>query len=287
VAPPSFEGPLTEALGAAGLQVLFHPRPEPEEGVDPFHLEALARRLVGQVEGLLLVVPEHRAPNTVVPGPVVGGLPVGLVFAREPRALDSWVAAVAARGQQSEGARAVLAAWEDHYLGLGRRFARQLRAARGRQVTTWFADRLNRLALLERLTAGPVLATYFGHGHMEGLGGYHGVYREHFEASPSWQPCGLFAAWACDTLKHPRHGVPFGRFLVESGRAAAFLGSTRAVKTPDNAALVALAGERFEEVRPSTLGQWACAIEAALEPGSPAQRAWRTYRILGNPRQPV
>ena len=70
VAPPSFEGPLTEALSAMGLQALFHPRPEPEAGADPFHLEALARRLVGQVEGLLLVVPEHRAPDTVVPGPV-------------------------------------------------------------------------------------------------------------------------------------------------------------------------------------------------------------------------
>jgi hypothetical protein len=210
---------------------------------------------------------------------------VGLVFAREPRALGAWLAAV--YGQRSEGTRAVLASWEEHSLRLGRRFARHLRVARGRQVTTWFADRLNRPAMLERLSAGPVLATYFGHGHMDGLGGYHGVYREHFEASPSWRPCGLFAAWACDTLKHPRHGVPFGRFLVESGRAAAFLGSTRAVKTPDNAALVALAGERFEQVRPSTLGQWACAIEAALEPGSPAHRAWRTYRILGNPRQPV
>jgi hypothetical protein len=250
-------------------------------------LEVLARRLAGQVEGLVLVVPEHRAPNTVVPGPVVGGLPVGLVFAREPRALEAWLAAVVARGQRSEGTRAVLAAWEDHYLRLGQRFTRHLREARGAQATTWFADRLNRPAMLERLMAGPVLATYFGHGHMDGLGGYHGVYREHFEGYPSWQPCGLFAAWACDTLKHSRRGVPFGRFLVESGRAAAFLGSTRAVKTPDNAALVKLAGERFAQVRPCTLGQWACAIEAALEPGSPAQRAWRTYRILGNPRQPV
>ena len=181
----------------------------------------------------------------------------------------------------------MLAAWDDHYLRLGRCFAGHLRALRGRSARCWLADRLNRPALMERLAAGPGVASYFGHGHPDGLGGYHGVYREHVEAQAWHRPCGLFAAWACDTLKHGRDGPPFGRFLVESGRAVSFLGSTRAVRTVDNAALVALAGRVLEHERPRTLGQWACAIDAALAPGSPAQCAWRTYRILGNPWQPV
>jgi hypothetical protein len=286
VAPPSFRRPLVEALGAVGIRVAFHRRPEPGGGADPFLLEALARRLAGHAEGLLLIAPPRRAPRTVVPGPVVGGLPVGLLFAREPRALARWMEGLRAHhGRHPEGTRAVLAAWEDHYLRLGRRFARHLRAARDGRATTWFADRLNRPALLERLAEGPMLAAYFGHGHTDGLGGYHGLYREHIEAHDSWRTNGLFVAWACDTLAQGRGGGSFGRFLVESGRAAGFLGSTDAVRTVDNAALSELAGELLERWRPAHLGHWVCDLDETLGPGSPARRAWRSYRILGHPLQ--
>ncbi|OJH41925.1 hypothetical protein [Cystobacter ferrugineus] len=287
VAPSSFRRPLVEALGAAGLRAVFHRRPEPDGGADPYRLESLVRRWPGRAEGLLLVAPGNRSPRAVVPGLVVGGVPVGLLFAREPRALSPWLEAVVRRGRAKEGTRAVLAAWEDHYLRLGQRFARCLRAAHAGRATTWFADRLNRQAMLERLAGGPVLATYFGHGHSEGLGGYHGVYREHVEAHRSWLPCGVFAAWACNTLVRGRAGGSFGRFLVGSGRAVGFLGATAAVLTPDNAALAELAGECLERMWPTSLGRWVCAIDATLEPGSPAWRAWRTYRFLGNPLQPL
>lgn len=283
LAPPSFQRPLVEALGAAGLRAVFHRRPEPGGGADPFHLEALARRLTGHVEGLLLVVPPHRSPRTVVSGPMAGGLPVGLLFAREPGALSPWLEAVVRRSRRANGRHAVLAAWEEHYLRLGRDFARNLRTASANRTTTWFADRLNRPAMLERLAQGPALAAYFGHGHPDGLGGYHGVYREHVEALGPWRPCGVFAAWACDTLMQTRGGASFGRFLVGSGRAVGFLGSTAAVRTTDNAALARLAGACFERTRPESLGQWLCAIDAALTPGSPAWRAWRSYRLLGAP----
>ncbi|KFA87974.1 hypothetical protein [Archangium violaceum] len=286
-APSSFRRPLVEALGAAGLPAVFHRRPEPGDGGDPFHLEALARRLAGHAGGVLLVAPPHRSPRTVVPGPVVGGLPVGVLFAREPGALSPWLEAVVQWGRRACGPQAVLAAWEEHYLRLGRGFARHLRAVCPGRTITWFADRLNRPAMLERLAGGPALAAYFGHGHSDGLGGYHGVYREHVEAQGAWRPCGVFAAWACDTLVQARGGGSFGRFLVGSGRAVGFLGSTAAVRTPDNAALVELAGTCFERMRPANLGRWVCAIDAALVPGSPAWRAWRTYRLLGAPSQPL
>ncbi|QRN97905.1 hypothetical protein JRI60_02135 [Archangium violaceum] len=287
VAPPSFRRPLIEALGAVGIRSVFHRRPEPGGGADPYHLEMLARRWAGRVEGLLLIAPGNRSPRAVVPGLVVGGVPVGLLFAGEPRALSPWLEAVARRRRTTEGTRAVLAAWEEPYLHLGRRFARCLRAARPGRATTWFADRLNRQAMLERLAGGPALATYFGHGHSEGLGGYHGVYREHVEAHRCWWPCGVFAAWACNTLARGRAGGSFGGFLVGSGRAVGFLGSTAAVLTPDNAALSKLAGECLERMGPTSLGRWVCAIDAALEPESPAWRAWSTYRFLGNPLQPL
>lgn len=282
VAPPSFQRPLLEALEAAGIQAARFRRPEPRGGADPYQLGALARRLEGRAEALLLVAPARRSPRTVAPGPVVEGLPVGLLFAREPAELSSWLAAVrCARSPQAP--RAVLAAWDEHYLRLGRRFARHLRTAHARSAVTWFADRLNRLALLERLARGPTLAAYFGHGLTDGLGGYHGVYREHFEAQERWRPCGVFVTWACDTLKQERAGGSFGRFLVESGRAAGFLGATAAVRTLDNAALAERAGELLGHRKPMSLGCWARAIDEALEAGSPAWRAWRTYRILGSP----
>lgn len=285
VCPPGYRSVLRAHYSRTGVAISFRDRPEPARAAprDPFGLAEWVAKLRNKNDASLLVVaPRRRSPGRSLPGPAVAGVPAGVVFSNSPSDLDPWLSTVSSLCSASEAPRGgVLAEWDDDYLAPATRLWRSLRVGPF-PVHRWFANRLNRADLLERLRRGPRLVCYFGHGFPQGLAGYHGLDAHHFDALDRCHPVGTLCAWACDTV-NDRTGPSFGRQLVSSGRVGSFLGSLAAVKTPDNRALVAHAGTVFSQSRPTCLAEWVGLIDRTLESQSPARRAWQTYRVLGDP----
>jgi hypothetical protein len=271
VGPGAFQPALGAALARLGVEIAAWAR-------GPAPLERLVART--EVDAVLLIAPARRSLAALVPAPLVGGVPVGVVLADSPTAAAPWLAALA----RPRGAPvwAVLAEWEERYLARARRYAARLAAAAPRRrVRRWLADRLNGEALLERLAQAPRWITYFGHASGEGLGGYCGVRAADLLARPAGAD--VFWCWACRTLA-PARGGAFGARLVRAGRVAAFVGAVDEVKSEANAALAAVAAEVMTPA-PATVGELMRRLDRALAArADPAlARAWRGYRLLGNP----
>jgi hypothetical protein len=176
------------------------------------------------------------------------------------------------------------------YIERGRLVASWLRSANGPHVKTWFSDVMSRYDICERLAEGPRLAVYVGHGRARGFSGYMGLRWHHLIQVPAKAPCGTVIAFSCDTLKR-EHGIfPFGCQWVTGGRAISFFGSVDAVTVKANAQLAHVIGSVFESRTAETVGQVMQKTAEKLN-GNPknseAYRAFRTYRLIGNPLQPL
>jgi hypothetical protein len=175
------------------------------------------------------------------------------------------------------------------YLSFGRRIARWFRAANDGLAETWFSGTVYRDELCRMLARGPRLVMYVGHGNARGLSGYLGLRWPHLAEVPLGAPCGTVICFACDTLKHRRGAVPFGCQWVASGRATAYFGAVEAVSVKGNAKLVCEVGTSFGAGHAKTLAELVVALDrrTASDPSlGEARRAFRSYRIIGNPLQP-
>lgn len=289
MAPASWRSFLERALPEAGIRAVVRDRLRPGKGGDPYRLAATAREVGDQAAGILLIAPPSRSPANLVPGAVVGGLPVGLLPVATPGAMRLWLEAcrsIAARGKRRRS-WAILAEWEDHYLRLARRFARQLQGLPSRHILHWPANRLNRADLLDGLRCGPVTLSYFGHGQPEGLVGYHGFWREHLHALAGSPAMGTWLSFSCGTLAMPVHGLPWGVELVRLGRAGAYLGSIDSVSTTENSRLARLLAETVGCRRPRTIGHCLQLVDQSIQQNSSCSTlaCWSTYRLIGNPLQ--
>ena len=295
LAPPEYQPLLVDGLAAAGLRVQFHRRPsarptgeKPEFRDDPYGLALLAKKLHGEADGVLLVTPRNRSPQRTAPAPVVGGLPVGLLLSSRPDDLYPWLNAV--RNQElGSPTWAVLSMWRDSYLSLGRRFTRWLRGTNPDSVEPWLADAISRYELCERLATGPRLALYVGHGRARGLSGYLGLRWHHLVEVREFAPCGTVICFACDTLKGERGILPFGCQWVAAGRAVAYFGSVDAVSIKANTRLAYEAGLVFADGRADRLAELLTILDDRMktQPSlNDALKAFRTYRVIGNPLQP-
>jgi hypothetical protein len=264
------------------------PGPNPR---DPYGLAQIIER-GGPADGLLLVAPRRRSPARLTPAPVIGGVPVGLVQADRDDELDRWLAALARQGEGLRG-WAAMAMGQDFYLDLAASLLDRMReglAGSALQAEDLRADRLGRAELCERLASGPRLAAYLGHGRESGWSGYQALRWRHVEAAPFSAPAGLIVGFTCDTLKYARSTAPFGCRWVREGRAAAYLGSTEAVRTDAGARLVDLFGALIAGGAATSVGRLLRALDRRLgeDPAlADARAAFATFRLMGYPLLPL
>ena len=192
IAPDTYKRMLSEELGALKMGIQFHRRSSPQLNGkkpkltnDPYGIGPLAKKLAGKVDGILVIAPLNRSPHRTIPGPLVNGLPVGIVFSDQPEDLQPWVDSL---HNQKKGSPvwAVLSKWNDYFLTRSQRVAKWLRGSNPSAVETWFADDVTRDELCERLATGPRLTWYMGHSRSRGLSAYHGV------RWPTWRKCPRF-----------------------------------------------------------------------------------------------
>ena len=297
VAPPSYEELLTSTLEGLGYSVRFFIRKLRVSGSrsgsirwDPYDLRQVVDQTRRQASGIVLVAPKGRSPRRVSPSPLLGGLPVGLLFSNQPRDLMEWSQAHC-KEQNGLPAWVVLSMNRQSYLSRSREFAEYLRARNRAAVKTWFGDCTTRHDLCERLALGPRMVVYIGHGRARGLSGYLGLRWHHLAEYPARAPVGTVLCFACDTLKHERGQPSFGCRWVMSGRALTYLGSVDAVSVKANTNFARAIGKVFKLERPDSVGALLRRarhhIEADPTTYEDAIKAFRTYRIIGNPLQPL
>lgn len=288
VAPTSMHGVLEEGLEAAGFQALLVPRPRAApRSPDPYRIGEVAGGCRGRSHGVLLVAPRSGSPEAAVPGPVVEGRAVGLLFADRDRELLPWLACLP-RKRPKVPEWVMLAMWKAYYMRIARRFKGRLRERNPEGTASWLADTVTREDLCRRLGAGPDLAIYFGHGRARGFSGYRGLRWHHVAEAPSERACGTVIGFACDTLDRVRGVFPFGCAWVQGGRASAYVGSVGAVGVIPNTALAFLTLEHLARHSVCTLDGLLRAVDeeiAARPKLHSAGRAFETYRVIGNPLQ--
>lgn len=279
VAPARYRLPLEDGLAAVGLRVLFLP--------DRDSLGRAAAMASEEADALVVVVPRNKSLRMAAPGPVIKGLPVGLLPSDSPRDLQPWLDGLL-RQESGSGEWAVMAMARKSYLAGGRRFVRWLRGADPDRVRPWFADTVSQEEVCERLATGPRLAVYVGHGRGRGFSGYRGLRWRHLARVKTYSPCGTIFSLACDTLKRTHNSQPFGSQWVMSGRAAAYFGPAEAVTISGITRLGHLAGALFERDKLVTLSDLIKGLETRTSEDpdlTDARRAFEMCRLVGNPLQ--
>jgi hypothetical protein len=291
VVAPAWGAAVAGALDGPGVRAAYRERPAADGGADPYGIGALLAEAGARPDAVLLVAPRTRALARLLPGPVVQGVPVGIVQADGAAELGPWLAAVAP-APDPEPAWAVLAMAKDAYLGLARRFRDRLRAGADDRVRVpdWMADRYTAAEAAAALAGGPRLAVYLGHGRPNGWSGYQGFRWTHVAAAPPVRACGTVIGFSCRNLKHVRGALPFGTRWVTEGRAAAFLGAVSDVGTEAGFTLADELARELAEGGHESIGQVLAALDRrlAVDPSlAPAHRELRRFRLIGNPLQPL
>ncbi len=246
-------------------------------GVDPHRLR---ERLQGiPADAFVLVGGARWGARRLVPAPVVDGRPVAIAQPGE------WGPGSRAPGAPDPDAPWLVTAMaKDAFLEPTEGWAPRL-AAGGRKVSDLRADRARRSDLMEALRKGPAVVLYAGHGRSRGWGGYQTVRWHHLEAgvAGTGPSVGVVIAFACDTLARTRNRVPFGSRMVASGIARAYLAPAGSVRTADAEALAQVVVELLAGERPPTLTHLMRAIHHAVSTEADARRAWRRFRLVGDP----
>lgn len=295
VAPEALWDSLNAGLASLYPDLELIQRPEtPSLSSDPYSLVDFSQTLSPRSVGILLIAPTRRSPARLVPAPVLHHIPVGIVQAESVAQLKPWLRALSATHTMGQGIIwAVLAMWKEDYLLGGERFTHWMQAGvegKGIDVQKWFADAISRKDVCERLTYGPRLAVYIGHGRARGWSGYRGIRWEHITAIKLREPCGVLMSLACDTLKQARGVIPFGCRWVREGRACSYVGSVDRVNHEANTAFARELGRIIAMQHSRTIGNLLSEVNDRLERDTElagAKQAFLTYRIMGNPLQPL
>jgi hypothetical protein len=282
VGPERFRQTIRQRWQSNGERVFFVAEEHPHSAAGRARLESHCRASHGKPDALLLLVPKRCAPQNAVPGPVIAGLPTGMMLADSPEDLMAWITS---RRRKAESGAGIMAMWRRSYLMLGSRFHRWLQAGGYSRIEDWFANEMNCGDVCRRIAAGARLVLYLGHGRSEGLCAYMGLRWRDIAAPRKFQPCSSMICFACDTVKRDAE-APFGCRMVSSGRALSYFGSTDAVNLRANAQLASLAGREFATGRVHNLAELVRQLDAATQGSSKlrhAREALQAFRIIGNP----
>ena len=282
VGPEQFRETITQNWESNGERVLFVAEERPHSAAAIARLEERCRAVHDPVTALLLLAPRRCAPQKVLPGPMLAGLPAGLMLADGPKDLQPWMAG---RQHRAEAGAGIMAMWRRSYLALGSRFHRWLETGGYSGVEDWFANQMNCRDVCRRIATGAQLVLYLGHGRSEGLSAYLGLRWTDIMAERTFRSCGSMISFACDTVKRESK-LPFGCRMVCSGRALSYFGSTDAVKLRANAQLASVAGQQFAAGRVHNLAELVRELDAVTRTSvklRAAREALQAFRIIGNP----
>jgi len=244
---------------------------------DPHRL----RERVGEIpaDAVVLLAPRRWGARRLVPAPVVARRPVAIVQADGPEDLPEEL-----DPPDPDAPWVVSAMAKDVFLEPTEGWAGTLWAG-GRRALDLRADRARRSDLLAALRSGPSVVLYAGHGRTRGWGGYQALRWRHLapESGDARRSIGVVLAFACDTLKRSRSRVPFGCRMVRSGLTRAYLGAAESVRTPDAEALADVVVELLAGEEHPTVAHLVGAVDRAVADRPDARRAWRRFRLVGDP----
>lgn len=253
----------------------------------PDRVAGLRQLLYQQIPGdahVVWVAPKRRSARSLIPGPVIAGRPVALMFADEAEELaEQWMAP---SPLQSTPLRAVLAQWDADYLPLGHLWLRAFRKNAMGATGDWMANKIGGPRLCRRLARGARLCVYFGHGHHDGIAAYHGVYFDDVLAESSRSCVETFISYSCQHLAQPNGRPCFGRELVRSGRVRAFWGAVGHVDTEANRELARLGIQTLLTPEVICVADWIQNMDTRVHAtkNRSLRSAWRLYRLVGNPQ---
>jgi hypothetical protein len=295
VAPKAFEESIVQAFNGIGVTVLFSVIERSAiTTIDPFGIKEQILNADKSPDAVLLVAPANRSPARLIPHPLVSGKPVGIVQPDSMESFSRWLSAVVSHSASNGPAVwAILSMSKKEYLKGAEKMLKGLHSSEhinGIKVERWFADTTYREDLCKYLAKGPNLAIYFGHARPRGWSGYHAVRWSHITAEPLQSPVGTLINIACSTLKKQHQRPSFGTKWINAGRACTFVGNVTGVKTEDNNALSHFMLDLFLREPVDNIGQLWQFIDSQCvlsSESSKIRRALKTYRIMGNPLQPL
>lgn len=263
-------------------------------GKDPFGIEYQIKNCPVQPDAVLLVAPPNRSPARLIPYPLLNGVPVGIVQPKSETELIIWLDTLINNSKPVKSVLwAILSMSKRDYLEGAEKMLNGLRSSNhcnGISVKNWFADTTYREDLCKNLAKGPNLTIYFGHARPRGWSGYRAVRWPHIIAEELQRPCDVLISISCSTLKKQHQRPSFGIKWINEGRACAFVGNVNSVKTDDNDKMSNLMLEIFKNEKIEDIGQLLQSVEKRLDHSpmeSEIRRAFKTYRILGNPLQGI
>lgn len=262
------------------------------QGSDPLGVRAAIESQKEKPKAVVLVASKRRSPARLLPSPVINGVPVGIVFADQLGDLECWLHSLdKMRNDNRPTLWASLAMNKTFYLDWGQRFNQWMVEGMGLRngySALWMADAITKDEICHKLSQGPQLAIYAGHGRSRGWTGYRGLRWEHIEKVPYQMPCGTLISLACDTLKIQKGKPSFGLQWIRYGRACAYIGSVASVGIQANADFSSFLGEILKAGYCNTIGELLVEVDRKIEfesTPSDARKGFNTYRLLGNPLQ--
>jgi len=255
---------------------------------DPYRLADHLRALC--VDAAIFVAPRRRGSRRLLPGPVVEGVPVGIVQADSVDHLAHVSGpAVGDSGPDPHAPWVIAAMAKNVFLDATDDWAERLGEVH--DAIDLRADRARRVDLLDGLAGGPGVVLYAGHGSPRGWAGYQALRLEHVTGVDG-SSAGLIMAFACKTLARHRQRWPFGSSLVETGAARAYLAPATTVMTADAEQLAEIVVDLLIEMGSrSDIGARVCdlvrLIEQRCRHDAAACRAWATFRLIGDPLAPL
>jgi len=293
IAPRHLWDKISSALQPT-FEVEFTPRqPRCARTIDPYQIAEIIKTQPLDTEGILLIAPVEASPSELLPAPVIEGKPVGIVQAETVSEISPWLNAMSQDRLAKDNRWVVLAMWKELYLSWGNRFLDWMRQGTNGgavEVSPWFSDLVSRDELCGMLATGPAFAVYVGHGRSRGWSGYRGLRWEHVESLEVQKPCGVIVSLSCDTLKREKDVPSFGSRWIRLGRSCAFVGSTERLGYLPNADFALELGQVLSTGKNRTIGELMVEVYRRLK--CPPERelgleAFSTYRIMGNPLQPL
>jgi hypothetical protein len=240
-------------------------------------------------DAVLVIGDRNRAPRTVLPGTVLRSasgriVPAGWLPDTGPESLRRFAtcaAAVHARARGSRRTLAVLSQRHSRFGALADKVVRLVEEERSDvMVCRWTAYDVHRDDLAVRLSRGPALGVYLGHGRPIGWVGYAGLRARHIgqQVDPAWLPAGAVLSLTCKTASRRNTGLSFAESIPLNGVAAATLGAVGPTLHTDNARWAV----RIVRILPrvETVGELIAEV-AAADPAAD------TFRLVGDPTAPL
>lgn len=244
-------------------------------------------------QATVLVFTKYGRVNAAQFPPVCGsGMLVSLFFYRTLDSIACWIDSLREYRAAPTGKALVMAMMKPLYVKWADTCYSVLAAKRygAKKTARHLPETTTNIELAGLLSRGCALAVYVGHGRSRGWSGYRGFRWRHIEQFEQKRPVGTMVSLSCSSLKQDKNeSIPFGIQRVMEGRDCTFLGAAESVKIPP-----------LEEITQIMLDCLACPEITRVDqlvlrmnekilslPHPDTHSTWLSFRLIGNPLQPL